>query len=602
MAHDASDAVIWRTVNPARDDDAPLCLHTEGVVTWQRDAVTLHPESAVSYGTYFGAFPSGYWRHSTAVTDVELRFETDAPVDVSVFGTDAAGEVGLLTSREKVSGIVTVPIELSETNDGWIWPEFRSHGEPVTVRDICWRSAEQPVRGRSVAVSITTFNREADCLALLQSIAAPGLAEIVGRVVVADQGSRSLQEAPGFAAVSDLLGARLHVIRQSNLGGSGGFSRGMLDAADGVDDFVLLLDDDVRLEPESISRLATFAAYCRDRTIVGAHMLSLIDPSRLHSFGERVDRRTMWWSAVDPALSDVDLSAGIRGIPALSRRIDVDFNGWWMCLVPTSLVREAGAALPYFIKWDDAEFGLRAGARGVPTVTLPGAALWHMPWTAKDDGLDWQAYFQLRNRVLTALLHGNRGVLRASFALDVNHVLCAQYGSAALRNTALRDILLGPAHLDPVLRAGPARATAILTRMGQTVLPLDEAPPTMTSTVRAPQGLVGRLTRIGRIAVHQLRPAAADAAMPRLARADGKWWALGLVDAAVVDAASGSGVFVFRRNGSTAVRELRRAIFLRWRLWTRWNKVARAYRDDALSLASGPAWQARFAGTDSSAR
>ena len=45
----------------------------------------------------------------------------------------------------------------------------------------------------------------------------------------------------------------------------------------------------------------------------------------------------------------------------MHRRIDVDYNGWWMCLIPTSiLIREIGLALPVFIKWDDVEYGIRA--------------------------------------------------------------------------------------------------------------------------------------------------------------------------------------------------------------------------------------------------
>ena len=596
------DGVIWRTVNPLDEGDSRLYLHTAGVVRSTRDSVTLGSGAMASYGTYFGAFPGAYWRYSTNLVAVDLAFEVSGAVDVSVLQTDHDGLVTLVAAREGVTGATTFTIELSETTGGWIWPEFRARGDEVTVRDIAWRTVEPALRAPSVTASITTFNRESDCVALLHSLAAAALAEVVQHVVVVDQGSRPLRTSTGFSEAAHRLGDRLAVVEQPNLGGSGGFSRGMLDAAGGADHFVLLLDDDVRLEPESIARLAAFASHAVRPTIVGAQMLSLVDPMVLHSLGERIERRAMWWSAVTPSLSEIDVGPGPRGIRELNRRIDVDFNGWWMCLVPTSLVREAGASLPYFIKWDDAEFGLRAAERGVPTVTLPGAALWHMPWTAKDDGLDWQAYFQLRNRVVTALLHGGRGVLRSSFALDVNHVLCAQYGSVALRNTALRDILLGPAHLDPVLRAGPARAAGILARMGQAVVPLDEVPPTVPCVARAPSGLPARLGRIGRIAVHQLRPTAAGAAMPRLSRVDGKWWALGLVDAAVVDAASGTGVFVFRRNRSTAAREVRRAVSLRWRLWTQWKRVARDYRENASSLASRAAWHERFADTDSPAR
>jgi galactofuranosylgalactofuranosylrhamnosyl-N-acetylglucosaminyl-diphospho-decaprenol beta-1,5/1,6-galactofuranosyltransferase len=30
-------------------------------------------------------------------------------------------------------------------------------------------------------------------------------------------------------------------------------------------------------------------------------------------------------------------------------------------------------------------------------------AVWHVPWTDKDDTTDWQAYYHARNRILMAL-------------------------------------------------------------------------------------------------------------------------------------------------------------------------------------------------------
>ena len=34
-----------------------------------------------------------------------------------------------------------------------------------------------------------------------------------------------------------------------------------------------------------------------------------------------------------------------------------------------------------------------------------GCRVWHVPWTDKNDGVDWQAYFHHRNRFIAALLH-----------------------------------------------------------------------------------------------------------------------------------------------------------------------------------------------------
>ena len=119
-----------------------------------------------------------------------------------------------------------------------------------------------------------------------------------------------------------------------------------------------------------------------------------------------------------------------------------------MCLIPTAVIREIGLSLPLFIKWDDAEFGLRAGEAGFPTVSLPGAAVWHVPWTEKDDTIDWQAYFHERNRLISALLHspydhGGRLVLE-SLTNHVKRLVSMQYGTGEIIMLALQDVLDGP--------------------------------------------------------------------------------------------------------------------------------------------------------------
>ena len=63
-----------------------------------------------------------------------------------------------------------------------------------------------------------------------------------------------------------------------------------------------------------------------------------------------------------------EVSAGRRGTRSklLHRRIDVDYNGWWMCMIPRQVAEELGQPLPLFIKWDDADYGLRAGRARLP--------------------------------------------------------------------------------------------------------------------------------------------------------------------------------------------------------------------------------------------
>ena len=104
------------------------------------------------------------------------------------------------------------------------------------------------------------------------------------------------------------------------------------------------------------------------------------------------------------------------GVPARARRadllngqdqrVDTEYNGWWACLIPATIVRAIGYPLPLFFQWDDIEFGYRARAHGFPTVALPGAGVWHADFGWKDWD-EWHRYFNMRNGLITAALHSD---------------------------------------------------------------------------------------------------------------------------------------------------------------------------------------------------
>lgn len=588
-------ATVQRVLFPADNHAASLYVRElRGDVTWERSLLRLGERSAASLATYFGAFPAGRWLRTGQAGDVVLTGRVQGALTLNLSVRSSTGV--RVESLNLADGPFTSRIALTD-GDEWVWVDVETHDGAATLAKLAWQLDEADMG--STAVCITTHNRPTDCLGVLQAIADdPGLA-VVSHVLVVDQGVQRVRDADGFAAVEAALDGRLRVIEQANLGGSGGFSRGMLEAESLDVDYAVLLDDDVRLEPESLRRMIALAARSAQPVVVGAHMLDLLDPTRLHSWGERVDRSRFEWAPIAPGVDDLHLD----DVDVTRMRSDapVEFNGWWMCLIPVSAVRELGASMPYFIKWDDTEFSLRAAAAGIETVTLPGAALWHLPWTGKDDGLDWQAYFQLRNRVVTALIHGGkRSVLRASLALDVNHILCMQYGSAAARRLALSDILTGPAHLDMTLTTRIDDVRALMTRSGQVVSgeghggPLDGAAPAK------PHGFVSTIGRLVRVLGHQLRRSRAADPMRvdvHLSRSEGKWWALGLLDSAAVDSATGRGAFICRRDRRTATALLRDAVVVRARLWLAWRRLSQAYGSAAPQLASRTAWNVRFDAT-----
>ena len=379
-----------------------------------RHTLRLEQGEELSFGTYFNAFPAGYWRRWTVVTDVRLTVAlTGAGASVTVYRSMANGRsqrVDMAGTGADAKGEFTFDLSLKPFVDGgWYWYDVVAGEEPVEVEAV-W-DAEVP-DDRLDPGSLDDRDHHHEPPGLLRQAPRPD-GQRPRRAGPARRGARDGAGHPEGGRLPAVPGCPGGARRQAARDRAGQHRRlrrlrprPVRTVRKGTATYVMMMDDDVVCEPESIIRAVTFADLAKRPTIVGGHMFSIYDRSVLHSFGEIVQRRKFWWRSPSTVMNDWDFSArNLRSARWLHRRIDVDYNGWFMCLVPMQTLREIGLSLPLFIKWDDSEFGLRAGEAGYPTVTFPGAAVWHIPWTDKNDALDWQAYFHHRNRLIAALLH-----------------------------------------------------------------------------------------------------------------------------------------------------------------------------------------------------
>ena len=583
-----------------------------------RTSVVLPREGEVSFATYFNAFPASYWRRWSTLDTVVLRLEIEGRGRVDLYRSKAdATQIHL--GGEVVDGdrvTLELPVDLSPFEDGgWVWFDVTTGDEEVTVHSAGWyatREPAAPAREGSVAVAITTFNRPGDCVAALAALAEdPLVLEAVGAVTVADQGTKKIVDDPGYAAAAAALGDRLRVREQANLGGSGGFSRGMLEMLEGTDcDHVLLCDDDVVLEPDSVLRALAFARFGERPMIVGAQMLNLQARSHLHSMGEVVDRTNFTWRPAPGVENDHDFAEdSLRETEWLHRRIDVDYNGWWMSLIPRSAVEQLGLSLPVFIKWDDTEYSLRATQVGVPTVTLPGMAIWHMPWTDKDDATDWQAYFHLRNRLIVAALHSpyRRGGSLVSHSLKsaLKHLLSLEYSTVALHLQAMEDFLAGPAVLADRLptalgevrkkRAGYTDGTVLESSRSLPLPSMDAVkaerflkPPANPVTIGATlaAGLVHNVLPVN--AEHHTQP------QLNVPFQDARWFLLARLDGATVGTADGRGVTFRKRDPRTFWALLGASLRSHAELRQEFPRMRKEYRAGLDEMTSPRSWRRVF--------
>ena len=537
----------------------------------ERYALHLEKGATVDTNTYFGRLPASYFQRWTTVTDVQLKlvFDTSSPARLLLRGSNIHGGVRTIASTEvDGTGTAVLSARLNEYVDGGaLWMECTAVGGPLTITDLEW-TAPAPPTIRPAAITICTFNRADDCATNVAAVAGDkGLLAGIDAIYVVDQGTDAVETRPLFNDMASRLGDKLVYLRQPNLGGAGGFSRGMYEISSIADHAnVILMDDDILCEPETILRLNAFANLTPSPTIIGAQMLYLKNTRLLHVGAEQTQMGRLRAGRWAPnALHNADVIKYRQ-----HKRVDAEYNAWWSCLIPSEVIAAIGLPLPMFFQWDDIEYGQRALAAGFPTVTLPNAGVWHADFHWKDRD-EFMRYFSVRNSLITHALHGNIDTKATGrwLAREITEALVSmQYGMAYTMIRGIEDFLAGP---DVLHDGGPAALTAIRSEradFGETIVhpAVKIAELTHPHPRIHPRGHLPRKDRINLVLAKRWLFQRLGRTIPgpvAIAAEDNQWWHVSLFDHAVVTDASQSGVRVRRRDKqklTTLTRRMTKAL------------------------------------------
>jgi galactofuranosylgalactofuranosylrhamnosyl-N-acetylglucosaminyl-diphospho-decaprenol beta-1,5/1,6-galactofuranosyltransferase len=602
---------LFRGPDPVCPEDLYAQVHAGGAVR-ERQRLVVQPGSEVTLDTYFGRFPASYWQRWTVAEDVEIDLVVTGSGRVALIASDEEGEtrtVAVREVRDERGGDVRLTAKLDRFLDGgFLWLDLATDDHELVVERLRWTVAP-PERSRRTSVVICTFNRADDCTRTLRSLAADDEAlDILDAVYVVDQGTDTVESRPGFADLTDALGGRLRYLRQPNLGGAGGFGRGMYEVTEaGSDANVLLMDDDVLCEPEIAIRLTAFANRTTEPTIVGGQMLRLLHPTHLLAGAERADfHQLIPGEVVTGALDDVDLLAEAVDEDELPTgkpnrgdlRVDADYNAWWSCLIPADVVAELGLPLPVFFQWDDVEYGYRARSRGIATVTLPGAGLWHADFDWKDHD-KWNEYFAIRNAMIVAALHGEidpKQHARVVVSRIARYLLEMRYGLAATLLKGVEDFLKGPEFLHDGGASAAREIHALRAKYPDTVIHKPGHVPGLRSAdVPMVQAGTSSTTTASRVVLlKRLLNLALGRTANQIAavtKKDATWWHVSQFDTVVVTDGSQEGVRLRRRDREQTIKLAKDTARVVKRLLADLPRLRQEYRAAVPELTSRENWR-----------
>ncbi|MFQ3251826.1 MAG: galactofuranosylgalactofuranosylrhamnosyl-N-acetylglucosaminyl-diphospho-decaprenol beta-1,5 [Loktanella salsilacus] len=394
--------------------------------------LTLAQGAAAHFDTYANLFNLGTWAAHGPINNLALRLTGTGTVQLHLWQVNETNKQTLFQADISLSAKGTsLPITPTSPNGLLMW-SITAHGS-ATLRaaDFTGRAHADPIR---LAIVITTFRREDAVRDTAGRIAAfLGAGHLPGaHLYIIDNGqSVSLPPSP-----------HVTLIPNRNLGGAGGFARGLATARDASSfTHVLFMDDDAACALENLTRTSAFLRHATDpATALAGAMISAAQPWLLWENGARFDQVC---HPQYPELDLRDLGAVTAMELSASKPKPADFyGGWWYFAFPIAAVRHD--PFPFFVRGDDVTFALSnpfhmATLNGVMSVqdAFPAKA---SPQTVY---LDTRYHLHV-HIVQPALRLGPLGTIRVAMRQVLHSIVRMHYETAAAQLLAWEDMLQGP--------------------------------------------------------------------------------------------------------------------------------------------------------------
>ena len=251
--------------------------------------------------------------------------------------------------------------------------------------------------------------------------------------------------------VDRLAGGRITISPNDNVGGAGGFTRGMIEAMEQTPraTHVLLMDDDVAVSPESIKRTYNLLRMLNEEFseafISGAMLNYEIGDEQWEDTGFMTRQGT--FAPAKPPLryskfEDVIYNEAFS-IPKEIAKLDQRYAAWWFCCIPISVIEKNGLPLPVFVRCDDAEYGVRCKPR---IITMNGLCIWHMSFHVRYNAAV-ERYQTTRNTMIAQATTGFAP--KSDFMYEMRNNVRLElkkfgYANAELVLDAFEDFMRGP--------------------------------------------------------------------------------------------------------------------------------------------------------------
>jgi hypothetical protein len=246
---------------------------------------------------------------------------------------------------------------------------------------------------KDIAIVICNFNKKEYLRGCLDSLLLSDLDLKTCDIIVVDNASED--GAPQMIK-NEYANEVILLENEINSGGAGGFARGINYAIDRKYNYLVLLDNDIKLEPNTISALKQHLDLHDDVAIVGSKICTMDSPDILQELGSFIDMEK--FNATTPL-------KGHKDSDDLPDVVECDYVPACCLIAKMDVVRKIGAFdVNHFIYWDDMDWCTKARELGYKVHAINASKVFHKMGAINSVNTFSLYYFE-RNRILFFLKH-----------------------------------------------------------------------------------------------------------------------------------------------------------------------------------------------------
>ena len=418
--------------------------------TWDMDFLKMEEDALVEFDTYFNGCSAEKWFKYTKIKQIRIHVRAKGQFRITLMrkekSLDGVNTKFLLEEtfgKPNIIGAYSFPFE-TESNNGMFCFQICCLSEKGEFYGGYYEGVvdEEDIRPVKIALDICTFKREVfvekNVRELYDSFLKNPKSDMKGRLeIFISDNAKTLDES------KIVLSDDIHVFQNKNTGGAGGFTRGMIEIMKCREErgitHVLVMDDDVIINPESVYRTFVILSLLKDQykdAFVGGAMLRLDNQFIQTESGARWNKGYL--ISHKTGLNLIDTANCVYN----EFEEKTEFNAWWYCAFPASVIREDNLPLPIFIRGDDVEYGLRNLTN---LILMNGICVWHEPFENKYSSSLY--YYIFRNRLIDNSIHA-LNYKRREFLKDLSsqvkrEIVFYRYKNAELLMDGVNDFYNG---------------------------------------------------------------------------------------------------------------------------------------------------------------